>query len=92
MTWLGSLSVMHVCDGKRLVLPLMWFLSLPSAQQLMDWCTDQLIDEAVLSSEGSAILPSAPELSSLKKEKSALAQGALIVSEIPNYTGLREVV
>lgn len=71
MGWLGSFSVMRVCDGRKLVLSLMWFLSLRSAQhgsqdKLMDWCTDQLINEAVISSDGSAMPPGAPELRSLK--------------------------
>ena len=52
--WAGLFSVMHVCDGKRLLPSLMWFWSLPSSQhgnwdKLMDWCTDQLINEAIIS-------------------------------------------
>ena len=69
--WAGLFSVMNVCDGKRLVPSLMWFWSLPSAQhgnwdKLMDWCTDQLINEAIISSNGSTIPPGAPELRGLK--------------------------
>lgn len=81
MGCLGSFSVMRVVYGKMLVLPLMRFLSFPWAQhgcwdKLIEWYTNELINEDFISSIGSAILHGAPEPRGLKRKSECCSESS----------------